>query len=85
MKESEAIDRVMAALKQVPKKDLLIIELTNQACGEDGQLDYDKLESIQPDVNLAIAEAKMYGAHTLLAVDALKRLAPRQELEDVGP
>lgn len=85
MKESEAIDRVIVSLKQVPKKDLLIIELANRACAEDGQLDYDELASIQPEVNLAIAEAKMYGAHTMLAVDTLKRLSPREERGDVGP
>lgn len=83
MKETEGLDRIIVALKKVTKKELLIIELANRVCMEDGQLDYEKLESIQPEVNLAVAEAKMYGAHTMVAVDTLKRLPARAE--DVGP
>ena len=83
MSNTEDLDRIIVALKKVPKKHLLIIELVNRVCSEDGQLDYDELDSIQPEVNLAIAEAKMYGAHTMVAVDTLKRLPPRGE--DVGP
>lgn len=83
MGETEDFDRIIAALKKVPAKQLLIIELVNRVCSEDGQLDNNKLESIQPEVNLAIAEAKMYGAHTIVAVDTLKRLQSRTE--DVGP
>jgi len=83
MRETEDLDRIIVALKKVPKKHLLIIELVNRVSSADGQLDNDELESIQPEVNLAIAEAKMYGAHTLVAVDTLKRLPPRTE--DVGP
>ncbi len=83
MRDTEDLDRIIVALKKVPEKHLLIIELANRVCSEDGQLDYGELESIQPEVNLAIAEAKMYGAHTLVAVDTLKRLPPRTE--DVGP
>ena len=86
MKESEATDRIILALKKVPKKDLLIIELANRLCKSDGELDYEELEDIQPEVNLAIAEAKMYGAHTMIAVAALRNLAPVKEREeDVGP
>lgn len=83
MSDSEGIDRIIAALHKVPEKRLLIIDLVNRVCSEEGQLDYDELERIQPDVNLAIAEAKMYGAHTLVVVDALRRLQTRKE--DVGP
>ena len=85
MQETEAIDRVILALKKVPKKELRLIELANQLCAGDGQLDYDELEKIQPEVNLAIAEAKMYGAHTMLAVDVLKNLPPGETQENVGP
>lgn len=77
MVENEGLDRVIVALKKVTEKHLLIIELVNRVISEDGQLDYETLESIQPEVNLAISEAKMYGAHTLIAVDTLKRLLPR--------
>jgi len=83
MRDTEDLDRIIAALKKVQAKHLLIIELANRVSSEDGQLDYQELESIQPEVNLAIAEAKMYSAHTLVAVDTLKRLPPRTE--DVGP
>ena len=74
MENKEYIDRVIAALKKVPAKELLIIELANRFTKEDGQLDYDALAEAQPEVNRAIDEAKMYGAHTLVAVDTLKRL-----------
>jgi len=83
MRETKDLDRIIVALKKVPEKHLLIIELANRLCAEDGQIDNDELERIQPEVNLATAEAKMYGAHTLIAVDTLKRLSPRTE--DVGP
>ena len=79
MDESEDIERVVSTLKKVPEKHLLLIELANRAPRKDGELDYDELANIQPEVNLAIAEAKMYGAHTLRAVDTLKRLDAREE------
>lgn len=85
MRENEAIDKVILALKKVPKKELRLIELANQLCLLDGQLDYDELEKIQPEVNLAIVEAKMYGAQTMVAVDVLKRLPARETQENVGP
>ncbi|KKN37273.1 hypothetical protein LCGC14_0765110 [marine sediment metagenome] len=79
MNESEAIDRILVSLKKVPETQLLIIELANSAPRKDGGLDYEALASIQPEVNMAIAEAKMYGSHTLVAVDTLKRLDAREE------
>ena len=79
MKENEGLDRVIVALKKVPAKRLLIIELANRVCLENGELDFQELENMQPEVNLAVAEAKMYGAYTLVAVDTLKRLPPRSE------
>lgn len=82
MTETEYIERVICALKKVPPKSLLIIELANRFT-RDGELDYDGLAEVQPDVNLAIAEAKMYGAYTLVAVDTLKRV--RAIPADVGP
>ncbi len=79
MNESEDIERVLVSLKKVPEKQLLIIELANNAPRKDGELDYEALASIQPEVNMAIAEAKMYGAHTLVAVNTLGRLTDREE------
>lgn len=77
MSEQDYIERIIAALKKVPGKRLLIIELANTAPIKDGQLDYEKMADMQPEINLAIAEAKMYGTHTLRAVDTLKRLSAR--------
>lgn len=74
MNETEALDRVVAALRKVKEKRLLIIDLANKACSPSGELDFDLLNDMKPEVNLAIAEAKMYGAYTLMAVDVLKRL-----------
>ena len=82
MTESEDIERVVAALNKVPEKRLLLIDLANRIPMKDGQLDYDAVTAIQPEVNMAVAEAKMYGAQTLMAVDCLKRLIARGE-EDV--
>jgi len=71
--EPEDIKRVVCALAKVPPKDLLIIELANRFT-KDGQLDYDALAEAQPEVNVAIAEAKMYGAYTIRAVSTLEQL-----------
>ncbi|GAI89441.1 unnamed protein product, partial [marine sediment metagenome] len=65
-----------------PPKDLLIIELANRFT-KDGQLDYDALAEAQPEVNVAIAEAKMYGAYTIRAVSTLEELEAIPA--DVGP
>jgi len=82
MTEPADIERVVAALKKVPEKRLLIIDLANRIPMKDGQLNYDAVTAIQPEVNMAIAEAKMYGTQTLMAVDSLKRVINRGE-EDV--
>ena len=77
MTESADIGRVVTALKKVPEKRLLLIDLANRIPMKDGQLDYDAVAAIQPEVNMAIAEAKMYGTQTLMAVDSLKRIMAR--------
>ena len=74
MTESADIERVVAALKKVPEKRLMLIDLANRIPMKDGQLDYDAVTAIQPEVNMAIAEAKMYGTQTMMAVDSLKRV-----------
>ena len=81
MTEFENIERVVCALAKVPPKELLIIELANRFM-KDGQLGYDALAEAQPEVNRAIAEAKMYGAHTIRAVSTLEQL---EAIPDVGP
>ena len=73
MSEPANIEKIVQALEKVPAKQLLIIELVNRFT-IDGELDYDALAENQPEVELAIAEAKMYGAFTLRAVDTLERL-----------
>lgn len=79
MGEAENIERVVSALQKVPGKKLLIIELVNQIPIKYGELDYEKLAERQPEVNLAIAEAKAYGTHTIMAVESLIRLRGRAE------
>jgi hypothetical protein len=74
MTESENINRVVTALIKVPEKKLLIIEIANAIPIINGELDYRELADRQLEINLAIAEAKVYGAHTLQAVDSLVRL-----------
>ena len=78
--EAENIERVVSALQKVPEKKLLIIELANTIPIVNGELDYAELAERQPQVNLAIAEAKSYGSHTIMAVDALARLRARTEV-----
>ena len=73
MSETEHIEQVVLALEKVPAKELLIIELANRFM-KDGELDYAALAEGQPDVNTAVAEAKMYGSHTIRAVNALAQL-----------
>ena len=73
MSEEENIEKTVRALEKVPAKQLLIIELVNRFT-VNGQLDYDALAEVQPEVEMAIAEAKMYGAYTLRAVDTLEHL-----------
>ena len=79
MTEAENIDRVVTALLKVPEKKLLIIEIANTIPIVNGELDYAELANRQLDINLAIAEAKVYGAHTLQAVDSLVRLRATRE------
>lgn len=75
MEEAEIINQAYLALKKVPEKDLLIIELANRFV-KDGALDLDAIAENEAEINMAMTEAKMYGAHTMVAVDALKRLEP---------
>jgi hypothetical protein len=79
MTEVGNIDRVVTALLKVPEKKLLIIELANTIPIVNGELDYAELANRQLEINLAISEAKVYGAHTLQAVDSLVRLRAIKE------
>ncbi|MBA7552514.1 hypothetical protein ES705_45079 [subsurface metagenome] len=75
---SEDIESVVRSIEKVPPKHLLIIELANQIPIKYGELDYAEVAERQPEINLAIAEANVYGAHTIQAVDALIRLQGRE-------
>ena len=78
MSETEDIERVIRALRKVPPKHLLIIQLANEIPTKYGDLDPAEVTKRQVEINLAIAEAKSYGSHTIQAVDALIRLQSRE-------
>ena len=82
MDNAEYIERVVAALRKVPPKELKIIELANRFT-VDGEFDYAAIDAAQPEINLAVAEAKMYGAHTMMAVNSLQGI--EGITSDVGP
>jgi hypothetical protein len=79
MTEVENIDRVVTALLKVPEKKLLIIEIANSIPIVNEEFDYAELADRQLAVNLAIAEAKVYGVHTMQAVNSLVRLRAIKE------
>ncbi|MCK4783127.1 MAG: hypothetical protein KAV87_05200 [Desulfobacteraceae bacterium] len=79
MNEIENINLIVASLKKVPGKRLMIIELANSVPRQHGDFNVDALRALQPEINLAIAEAKVYGAHTMMAVSSLAGLKPRRE------
>ncbi len=82
MNQPEYIERIVCALQKVPAKDLLIIELANRFT-VDGELDYRAIDAAQPEINLAVAEAKTYGSHTMLEVNSLCQIEGVTDL--VGP
>ncbi len=79
MKRKLDIERVLTALRKVPAKHLRIIDLTNQMATPTGDLDTDQIKSREPEINLAVAEAKSYANATSKAIEALKKLKPRSE------
>ena len=79
MTEPEDIDRIITALLKAPEKRLMIIEIANTIPIVNGELDYAELANRQLEINLAIAEAKAYGAYTMQAVDSLVRLRAIRE------
>ena len=73
------IDRIVCALKKVPAKSLLIIELANSIPIVHGQPDIQVLKAKQKEIQLAATEAKAYGGATLNAVSALSRVKSLDE------
>lgn len=74
MTEADNILSVVNAIKKVPPKNLLILELANTLPRKYGELDYDEVSNRQVEINLAISEAKAYGTNTIRAVEVLVRL-----------
>ncbi len=79
MNQSETIERIVGIIKKVPAKQLRIIELANSVRFKNGMPDPYVLCSLQPEINLAVTEAKVYGSHTIMAIDALVRLRSTEE------
>ncbi len=77
--QSETIERIVGIIKKVPAKQLRIIELANTIPFKDGMPDPAVLSERQLEINLAVTEAKVYGSHTIMAVDALVRLRSTEE------
>lgn len=80
MNDPETINRVVTALLTVPEKKLLLIQLVNSIPVVNGELDYQEVSNKQLEINLAIQEAKVYGSHTMMAVDSLVRLRAIEEV-----
>ncbi len=67
-------DIVIRALKKVPEKRLLLIDLANSIPRVHGDFDVRAVTDRLPEINRATAEAKSYGAHTMMAVQALTQV-----------
>lgn len=74
---STTTERIIKALETVPEKKLRIIELANELVGENGELDYVRLDERKADVNLAMAEARAYSQGTEDAIKALTKIDAR--------
>ena len=74
MNDKKNIDKVIAAILTVPEKKLLLIQIVNSIPIKNGEIDYLEIQKRILEINLAITEAKIYGVHTMQAVEALLRL-----------
>ena len=74
---SDRAARILAIIRAVPEQTLRVCELAGQLLDRNGELDLDAAAGREPEINLAIAEARAYGRATDQAVAALRRLAPR--------
>ncbi|MFA5500398.1 MAG: PRTRC system protein C [Candidatus Omnitrophota bacterium] len=77
--EAAMIDRVVSTLREVPTKSLRLVELANSIPIKNGVMDEEELECLEPEIKLAVIEAKNYSNQTILAVAALKEVGARQE------
>lgn len=69
-------DQVINALRTVPPKRLLIIDLANRIPIKDGEFDPVVLTDLQPEINLAVKEAEVYAVHTQQVISALTFVKP---------
>ncbi len=72
-------EKIIEALKKVPEKKLLIIELANSIPVSKGMFDPAEKTKRQLEINLAEIEAKSYGSHTIMAVEQLMRIKGKEE------
>lgn len=80
--EPEMIDLVIKAIAGVPEKRLRVVDLINRFYdGKHGMKD-EELAAHQPEINLAVAEAKAYATQTENAYRALRDL-PGRIMEDI--
>ena len=70
-------ERVIQALATVPEKKLLIIDLASELVTETGVLNYDLASEKTPEINLAVAEARLYAKATVTAIHALRAIPAR--------
>lgn len=74
MSDREVIDQIVEILRKVPEKKLLIIELANSIPMKYGGLDVEAVREMQPQITLAVHEAKAYSERTAKAVASLVKL-----------
>ena len=67
----------VAVLRRVPAKSLRILELAAELLTDDGEFDVDRAAARQPEINLAVAEARAYARATAGATAALRQLLAR--------
>jgi hypothetical protein len=67
----------VAVLRRVPAKSLRILELAAELLTDDGELDVDRAAARQPQINLAVAEARAYARATQGTTAALRQLLAR--------
>jgi PRTRC genetic system protein C len=69
--------RAVAVLRRVPARRLRILELAAELVDDAGAVDADRAAARQPELNLAVAEARAYARATQDAAAALRRLPAR--------
>ncbi|HDZ26386.1 hypothetical protein LCGC14_1149330 [marine sediment metagenome] len=79
MSDQYTIEKLIKVLEKVPEKNLRLIDLINELT-IDGEIDVDLLGEREGEINLAIAEAKMYGSHTIIAVNSLQQLEAKPDV-----